>query len=247
MSRKAAVLLLPLLLLGASASACGNGGVTPAPTPSRQASPTVVVRPSPTPTPPLTFETSGETSYQDPVGSQRFLFEVRNTNDFATERVTATVKLRDAEGHPIASQTGYAKLDRLDPGQSAPVLVVFFLSAPHFATYEISVDAHRANYLDELLHGGLQVTEETTRVGEWVPYEVLGQIHNAADVDAESVTLIVTCYDAQGRVVAVNTGRPEERAIGAGQSSDFLVTVGSVAGEVATCFTQVEGLSASAD
>jgi hypothetical protein len=242
------VVVLLFLLLGASACGCGGDGETySAPTPSRQPTPTVFVRPSPTPTPPLTFDTYGETFHEDPVGSQRFLFEVRNTNDFATERVWATVNLRDAEGQLVASQSGYARLDRLDPGQSAPVLVVFFLSSPDFASYEISIEAHKADYLQELLHGDLRVTEETTRVGEWVPYEVLGQVHNATEVDAESVTLLVTCYDVQGRVVAVNTGRPAKRTIGAGESSDFMVTVGAVAGEVATCSTQVEGLIASAD
>lgn len=243
MGRQAVV----LLLFAISICACSGGETAPARTPASQATPAVVARPSPTPTAPLTFDTSSENSYEDPVGSKRFLFEVWNTNDFVTERVRATVNLRDTQGQLVASETGYAKLDQLGPGESAPVLVVFFLSAPDFASYEISVDARRADYLDELLHGGLQVTEESTRVGEWVPYEVLGQVHNTTDVDAESVTLIVTCYDAQGRVVAVNTGRPAERAIGAGESSDFMVTVGSVAREVATCSTRVEGLIASAD
>jgi hypothetical protein len=247
MRRQVVVLLLLLPALAASTCACGNGAAPPAPTPSLQATPTAVVRPSPTPSPPLTFDISGETFYEDPVGSERFLFEVRNTNDCATERVRATVSLRDAEGQLVASQTGYARLDRLHPGESAPVLVVFSLSSPDFASHEITIEAHRADYLEELLHGGLQVTEETTRVGEWVPYEVLGQVHNATDVDAESVTLVVACYDAQGRVVAINTGRPAQRAIGAGESSDFMVTVGAVAGEVTTCSTQVEGLMSSGD
>lgn len=241
------VVVLLLLLLGVSTCACGNGETSPPPTPSEPATPTVVVRPSPTPTPRLTFDTYGVNFYEDSVGSERFLFQVRNTNDFATERVSAQVSLRDGEGQLVASRTGYARLDRLGPAESAPVMVVFFLSSPDFASYEIIVDAQRADYLQELLHEGLQVTEESTRVGEWVPYEVLGQVHNAANVDAESVTLVVTCYDAEGRVVALSTGRPTERAIGARESSDFMVTVGAVADEVATCSTQVEGLIASAN
>jgi hypothetical protein len=201
-----------------------------------------MAKPSPTPTPLLTFETSGETVYLDSVGSTRFLFEIRNTNQAATERVWARVDLYDAEGLLMASQTAYARLDTLEPDGSAPVLVVFFLSSPDFASYEISVGAHEADYLPELVHSGLELAEEQTRVGEWVPYEVLGEVRNDTDVDAESVTLVVSCHDAEERVVAVGTGRPESRDIGAGQSSQFLVTVGHVAGEVENCTVQVEAL-----
>jgi hypothetical protein len=236
--------VLSLLLLGVLICACGNGEIAPGATPSTQPTPTLVARRSSTPTPVLTFETFRETAYQDSVGSTRFLFEVRNSNDFATERVQATVKLRDAEGSLLASETGYAKLDLLEPGGLAPVLVVFFLSSPDFASYEINIDAHRADYLLELLHGDLEIAEEVTRVGEWVPYEVLGQVRNTADIDADSVTLVVSCHGADGRIVAVGTGRPESRYVAAGESSEFLVTVGDVAGDVDSCTVRVEGLIA---
>ncbi len=234
--------VLPLLVLGALVCACGGGQVAPEAIPSREPTPTLVARPSPTPTPLLTFETSGETVYQDSVGSTRFLFEVRNTNEIPTERVWATVKLRDAEGQLLVSQTGYARLDILEPGASAPVLVVFFLSSPDFASYEINVGAHEADYLPELVQGHLEIADLQTRVGEWVPYEVLGEVHNDTDTDAESVTLVVSCRDGDGRTVAIATGRPESRYVGAGESSEFLVTVGHVAGDVETCSVQVEGL-----
>jgi hypothetical protein len=240
MSRRLTVLFL--LVPGALVCACGGRQSAPEAIPSREPTPTLVATPSPTATPLLTFETSGETVYQDSVGSTRFLFEVRNTNEIPTERVWATVKLRDAEGQLLASQTAYARLDILEPNGSAPVLVVFFLSSPDFASYEIDVGAHEADYLPKLVHGHLEIADSQTRVGEWVPYEVLGEVHNDTGLDAESVTLVVSCRDEEGRTVAVATGRPESRYVGAGESSAFLVTVGHVAGDVETCTVQVEGL-----
>jgi len=239
--------VVPLLALGALLCACGDGQSAPEAIPFREPTPTLVARPSPTPTPLLTFETSAESVHQDSVGSTRFLFEVRNTSQIATERVGATINLHDAEGQLLASQTAYARLDILEPGGSAPVLVVFFLSSLDFASYEISIEAHQADYLPELVHGGLEIAEEQTRVGEWVPYEVLGEVRNDTDIDAESVTLVVSCRDAEGRIVAVGTGRPESRYVGAGESSEFLVTVGHVAGDVETCTVQVEGLISVGD
>jgi hypothetical protein len=239
--------LLSLLLLSGSICACGEGASAPEPTPASQVTPTLVARASPTPTPLLGFETRGDNFYEDPVGSLRFLFDVQNTNRIATERLWATVRLVDGDGQVVASESGYVRMDLLEPGESAPAMVVFFLSSPDFASYEIGVEAREADYLPQLLHEGLQITEEATRVGEWVPYEVLGLVENTADVDAESVTLTVTCYDRQGRVVAISTGRPEERKIEARESSEFLVTVGTTAGEVAACTVQAEGLIATDD
>jgi hypothetical protein len=180
--------------------------------------------------------------YEDPVGSLRFLFDVENTNDYPVERVRACVVLRDEEGRAVASRSAYARLDLLGPGERTSVMVVFFLISPDFATHDIRIDAQEADYVIQLLSPALEIVDPAGRVGEWVPYEVLGKVHNASSLDAESVTLAVTCYDVQGRIVAIGTGRPDDRTIAAGESSEFLVSLGAVAGNVDRCRVQVEGL-----
>ncbi len=234
--------LLISLLMAASFVACLPGPETPHALPTRTPVPTRAPVPPPTPTSTPMFETRAENHYEDPVGSLRFLVDVRNANDYPVERVRAIVVLRDEEGKIIASQTAYARLDLLAAGETASVMVVFFLAEPDFAIHEIHVDARKADYMVELLHPTLQIVDPSGRVGEWVPYEVLGTVHNAGDLDAESVTLVVTCYDAQNRIVAVGTGRAEDRAIQAGGSSQFLVSLGALAGDVDVCRVQVEGL-----
>ena len=164
-------------------------------------------------------------------------------NDSDVEGVKATVVLQDAEGQILDSRSGHARLDALGPGDTAPVIVVFFLWAPQFFAYEVHIEGRQSDYLAGLLHPHLQVIDEVGRVGQWVPYEVLGRVHNAGDTDAECVNLVVTCYDMDGKVVAVGSGRPAERTISAGNSSDFLVSIGAVADEIANCKVQVEGLT----
>lgn len=234
-----------VLLAVTLTSGCGNAASTPPITPSPPATTLPVSEPSPTPLPPLAFDTLGMNSYEDPVGSLRFLLEVRNTNNFDVQGVKATVFLQDGEGKIVDSQSGYARLDVLRAGETAPVMIVFFLGAPEFSTYEVEIEGREADYLAGLLYRYLQVVEQTGRVGEWVPYEVLGQVDNTGGRDAESVTMIVTCYDLDGKVVAVSTGRPTERRIRAGGSSDFLISIGALAGEIANCKVQVQGLIAN--
>jgi hypothetical protein len=187
------------------------------------------------------------TAYEDPVGTLRFLFEVENLSDHPVERARAEVVLLDARGNVVASRSGYARLDLLPPGETAAVLVTFFLSTPEFASYRIRVHGHRADYLAEQLHSSLQIVDHSVRVGEWVPYEVLGEVQNTGDVDAEAVTLAVTCYGDDGGVVAVSSGSPSDRTIPAGGSSPFLISIGTGAAALNTCKVQVEGLASGGD
>jgi len=180
--------------------------------------------------------------YEDPVGSLRFLLEVENANDYPVERISVSVILQDGEGRTVASRSAYARLDLLEPGERASVMVVFFLVSPDFVTHDIHIEAHKADYMTQLLSPALEIVDPAGRVGEWVPYEVLGKVHNASSLDAESVTLAVTCYDIQGKIVAIGTGRPADRTIPAGESSEFLVSLGAVAGNVDKCRAQAEGL-----
>lgn len=238
-------LIVIILIIFVVTSGCGNAVTTPLVTPTLPAETTVVPKPSPTSRPSLAFEVSGMNFYEDPVGSLRFLLEVSNMNDFDVENVKATVFLHDAKGQTIHSEAGYARLDVLRTGGTVPIMVVFFLESPEFTTYEVQIEGQEADYLAGLLHQDLQILDQMGRVGEWVPYEVLGQVHNAGGRDAESVTMVVACYDDDGKVVAVGTGRPAERIIPVGGSADFLVSIGAVAGEIATCNVQVEGLIAN--
>jgi hypothetical protein len=238
--------ILVLLLMAVFLNACIDAPQVPEAVAPRPPTPTIP-RPSPTPIPSPVLETCSETMYEDPVGSLRFLLDVENANDYPVERVRASVVLQDEEGRTVASQSAYARLDLLGPGERAPVMVVFFLASPDFATHDIRLEAQEADYLMQLLNPALEIVDPSGRVGEWVPYEVLGKAHNASSLDAESVTLAVTCFDVQGRIVAIGTGRPDDRSIPAGESSQFLVSLGAVAGDVDRCRVQVEGLIHAGD
>ena len=122
-------------------------------------------------------------------------------------------------------------------------MVVFFLTSPEFDSYDIDLEAHRADYVAELLHPALEIADLSGRAGEWVPYEILGRVVNTSEHDAGSVMVTATCFDSAGRTVAVVSGGPEQRLIPAGESSEFLLSVGSMAGDIADCEARAEGLT----
>jgi len=234
--------VLVLLLTATVLAACVDVAEAPQPVTHFLPTPTTP-RPSPTPTPSPVLQAHSENVYEDPVGSLRFLLEVENASDYPVERIRVSVVLQDGEGRTVASRSGYARLDLLNPGERASVMVVFFLVSPDFVTYDIRLEAQKADYMTQLLSPTLEIVDPGGRVGEWVPYEVLGEVHNTGSLDAEAVTLAVTCYDIQGKIVAIGTGRPDDRTIPAGESSEFLVSLGALAGNVDNCRVQVEGLN----
>lgn len=236
----ALTLLAAIVLLAACARPDVDSRQVSTPSPTA----TLPPEPAPVPTPAPSMATAALNVYEDPVGSLRFLFEVKNLNRYPVERIRATIRLRDGNGRPMAAQSAYARMDLLDPGESVPVLVVFFLASPEFARYDIEVEAHRADYIHELLHPSLEVIDLSGRVGQWVPYEVLGRVLNSGDHDAESVAITASCFDSEGRMAAIVSGKPERRLIPAGESSEFLLSVGSLAGSIVDCRAYAEGLIA---
>jgi hypothetical protein len=238
--RLAVIVVSALSLISACRGAVDTNTATPSP---QVTAPVARPQASPTPAPVFRFDISGTNYYEDVVGSLRFLLEVKNSSGFAVEDVKATVLLRDAAGELVATGSGCARLDALGPGESAPVVVVFFLQAPRFSRYDVEIEARKADYLRAVLRSHLRVVNDTGRIGEWVPYEVLGQVYNAGRQPAQAVGLIVTCYDVQGRVVAVASGRPAQRTIPPGEYSDFLVSIGAVGGEIANCTTKAEAVA----
>jgi hypothetical protein len=237
---RALTVFVPVSMLCACSGPPGHIAATPSP----PATSTVSPRPAPSATPAPSLDTTPATVYEDPVGSLRFLFEVTNLSEFPLERVRASVDLRARGGALLSSQEAYAKVGLLQPGESAPVLVVFFLSNPDFSSYEIRVEAARADYLLALMCPELEIADLSARVGEWVPYEVLGRVLNAGESDAESVTVTASCVDSEGRIAAIISGSPEQRLIPAGESSEFLLSVGSTAAPIAECRARAEGLIA---
>jgi len=75
---------------------------------------------------------------------------------------------------------------------------------------------------DQPVNSGLEVTQwerAETQSGEGT--EIFGSVKNAGNANVTSPTLIVTLYDADGRLIATSEGRVNAAAIPPGQSASF--------------------------
>jgi LysM repeat protein len=174
--------------------------------------------------PPLPVQVEHTARYQTPVGSSWVLGEVFNSTDQPIENVQVRVALLDAAGQEVASETPFLALDAVPAGSRAPFSVLF--SAPPTGVIDFTAYVVRADqaYNYESRYTPLQVTEVQTRsAGSQVG--VSGKVTNTGSSNAVGAHVVITLYDAQGRVTGFRLFTLPDDQLAAGGSTTFDVLV----------------------
>jgi LysM repeat protein len=197
-------------------------------------------QPTPTPTP-LPFQVANVGFYETPVGSLWCLGEVINNTGAGIEQVQVAVSLYDAEGEMIATGSTFTEFDIIPNESKMPFALLFTEPPSGFSHHQVvalsgvTVAHWGRNYMDltiESDHGEAR--------GERV-YVVTGQVRNTGQYDAEQIRIVVTAYDAEGRVAGIRRGSPEAQTLRVGESSPFGVNLSSLGSQVVTYTLQVQG------
>ncbi len=195
--------------------------------------------PTPTPTP-MPFQIQNLTFYRAPTGELWCLGEVLNTGDVPLEQVQVEITLLDDQGNEIGRASAFVQADLVEPGERAPFTIQFDGAPPSFASYHASalsgVPAYVGSYYRDL------EVREPRGVGErYAAYRVTGRIANIGPEEAVSVNVIVTVYDALGRVIGVRREVPEHNVIPRGGETTFEVEVAPIGGPVVTYTVLAQG------
>jgi LysM repeat protein len=197
-------------------------------------------QPTPTPTP-LPFQVANAGFYETPVGSLWCLGEVINNTGAAIEQVQVAVSLYDAEGEVVATGSTFTEFDIIPNESKMPFALLFTEPPSGFSHHQVvalsgvAVAHWGRNYMD------LTIESDRGEVSGERAYVVTGQVRNTGQHDAEQIRMVVTAYDAEGRVVGIRRGSPETQTLGIGESSPFRVSLSSLGGQVVTYTVQVQG------
>ena len=197
-------------------------------------------QPTPTPTP-LPFQIANVGFYETPVGSLWCLGEVINNTGAGIEQVQVAVSLYDAEGEMVATGSTFTEFDIIPHEGKMPFALLFTEPLPGFSHHQVvalsgvTVAHWGRNYMDLTIE-----SDHGEASGERV-YVVTGQVRNTGQYDAEQIRMVVTAYDAEGRVVGIRRGSPETQTLGVGESSPFRVSLSPLGGQVVTYTVQVQG------
>ena len=184
--------------------------------------------PSPTPMP-VTIENLyfSETS----IGGLWILGEAHNTSGGPLEQLRVTISLLDAQGKEIAKADGLAALDLVDVNERSPFAILFGSLPGRFdqyrATASRAVPAYVGSYYRDLQIRHLEGAGE-----RYSAYTVTGTIYNSGPEEAIDAQVVVTAYDALGRVIAMRKITPEYNVVPRGGETNFTAVLAPVGGPV---------------
>jgi Protein of unknown function (DUF3426) len=180
--------------------------------------------PIPIPTPlRLDAQVSPFTFAYNSIGALYFFGEITNTGEVPLGHPQVSVVLYDAAGQALGNEPGYATQDFLAPGQRAPVKVLF-RQPPEWTTFKVLFKPEAARYNGFLVYTDLSPSEMTFARDPSLGYSLSGMVKNTGERQVRFVQVLVTLYDAEGKVVGVDGtfARPNELA--PGESAPFKVS-----------------------
>jgi murein DD-endopeptidase MepM/ murein hydrolase activator NlpD len=199
-----------------------------------------LANPTPTPTP-LPFQIANVGFYETPVGSLWCLGEVINNTGADIEQVQVAVSLYDGKGEMVATGSTFTEFDIIPNESKIPFALLFTEPPSSFSHHQVvalsgvTVAHWGRNYMD------LTIESDHGEASGELAYVVTGQVRNTGQHDAEQIRIVVTAYDAEGRVMGIRRGGPETQTLGVDESSPFRVSLSPLGGQVVTYTVQVQG------
>jgi len=165
-------------------------------------------------------------SYVDQYGLLRVVGEVENTGDVTMESIHIAAKFYDLQGTTIAEGYTFAVLSTLPPQTRTPFKVTLATSSPdlisriHHYTLKATFKESETELTRTLL---LLSTNNYTDV--YGLLHILGELWNNGTRISSYTEVVATCYDENGKVVAVNSALASPHNLDPDQKAAFEITV----------------------
>ena len=177
----------------------------------------------------------------DRFGDPYFVGEVRNNGSEPATGVLVSVTIDDADGELAGTDSGYALLDLIPAGGSAPFSVTFWNPVPDDGTFVATVEGEIAgDWTLDQAYDGLEIIAHSQRPSDEDEFVVAGRLENVGDETAEYIEVIVTGWDVEGDVVVAAYNYVDFDTLEPGDTAPFEITAYAPV-EVEEYVLQVEG------
>jgi hypothetical protein len=228
--RRAIPALLAVLVVGSiavwgSARAEPNCGTVPCtyiPLMRTELFPTVLPTVAPTPRPTVRPTSVYITNYRlDTTFGPFIVGEVENASAKTVYMIIITARLYDASGDLVTTLQGASALNRIDPGQRSPFLVVGYASKPIVrADLTLSYSSTSVRRYTPLLIVSPELQELPGGV------RVVGQVVNNQSELVNEVRVVVIFYLPDGTVFLMLTNSADSFTLAPGAASTYLIDTG---------------------
>lgn len=168
----------------------------------------------------------------DIIGNVYFIVMCKNTGDIAMERPQVTIRLFSNKNEKIASGTGYAFKNYLNPGEISPV-VVLITNCPRYSRHEIEFKPELPYIIPE---GGVFIKRFTgtfsdvslKQVSSANEHLLRGKIRNSSGFDALYVQVAAVLYDKNNRIAGYGYTFIKEKTLKPGDWDFFEINLTTV-------------------
>jgi len=167
--------------------------------------------------------------------------EVYNGGAVALDQVQVLVSLLDDDGESLATASTFVQQDLILPDGRSPFALQIQDAPAHFASY-IALPLSGVPAFLPSYYRDLELREVQTESERYATYTVSGRVVNVGPEDALGVRIVLTAYDAVGRVVGVRKGVPEHNVVPRGGETSFHLELLPAGGPVITHTISVLGL-----
>jgi hypothetical protein len=168
--------------------------------------------------------------YLDSVGSYWVFGEVQNLDAQAVGYTQITASFYDSSDNFINNETGYAGMHCLLANHKSPFAVLLSNGTQGSRVDHYTLTATSMQYVNPITFDaqeptfGLKILSSTTQLDEIGWMNITGNIENTGAATATYTSVMVTCYDAEGKVVAVNDFSPTISQIAPGETVPFKIS-----------------------
>lgn len=198
-------LIIPIGLGGSQTAPGGSGILLPTPAP-------------------LPVIVQGTALYFTPAGSIWVLGEVANPGDTSLENTQLRAALLDESGAEVAAGTAFSALDVIPAGGKSPFGVLF--QSPPSNAVSFAVTAIRAEASGEpgSRYMPIAVASQQSAL-DGLQFNITGSLVNQGSFNAMAVSVVLTTYDAGGRVTGYRLATVGDGTLAAGAVAEFNLSI----------------------
>jgi len=129
--------------------------------------------------------------------------ELQNTGNKNLRFIKLTTTLYDSAGNVIGTKWTYAHTDILLPGEKAPFVFMKMISQEKdYKSYGLEVTSCRET--TEEPYRNFEFLDTSSYIDDKGYYRVKGELKNTGTQDIDFVGVIITCYNAEGKVISAS-------------------------------------------
>ncbi|HYN89510.1 MAG TPA: FxLYD domain-containing protein [Ardenticatenaceae bacterium] len=167
-------------------------------------------------------------------GSLYVVGEVQNATDQPYQDVEVTVHLLDPTGTVLATEAWPTQTSLVAPGATSPLLVIFDQPPTGWMDLRTEIRANPGGSAVESVYSDLTISQDVGDVPSFGDYRITGTVTNTGEGAGRYVRVVGTLYDADGKVLAVESAFVTSDVMEAGGAFPFEIVFFSKApGDVA--------------